>query len=82
MKFREQPYVITSLPDMPSDPTNRQGAPARDRAWIFSFLIAPSGVLGNGVIHGGVLGYLLSLQGVASGTQAHLICLLSLPTSL
>jgi PAT family beta-lactamase induction signal transducer AmpG len=67
---------------MPTDITVPQDAPARDRPWIFGLLIAPSGVLGNGVIQGGVLGYLLSLQSVDSGTQAHLIGLLSLPTSL
>jgi MFS transporter, PAT family, beta-lactamase induction signal transducer AmpG len=67
---------------MPTDTTIRHAQPPRDRAWLFSLLIAPSGVLGNGVIQGGVLGYLLSLQAVDSGTQAHLIGLLSLPTSL
>ncbi|HEX4051797.1 MAG TPA: MFS transporter [Steroidobacteraceae bacterium] len=45
-------------------------------------LIAPSAVTANGVIQGGVLGYLLSMQHVSSGTQSHLIGLLALPTSL
>ena len=67
---------------MPSDITTAQEQSPRDRAWLYALLIAPSGVLGNGVIQGGVLSYLLSLQGIDSGTQAHLIGLLSLPTSL
>ncbi|HTT06308.1 MAG TPA: MFS transporter [Steroidobacteraceae bacterium] len=54
----------------------------RDRPWIFGILIAPSAVTANGVIQGGALGYLLSLQHVTSGTQSHLIGLLALPTSL
>jgi PAT family beta-lactamase induction signal transducer AmpG len=56
--------------------------PARERAWIFGLLIAPSAVVSNGVIQGGVLSYLLSLQGIGSGVQSHLIGLLALPTSL
>lgn len=55
---------------------------ARERAWLFGLLIGPSAVVANGVIQGGVVGYLLSVQGVGSGTQSHLIGLLSLPTSL
>jgi Major Facilitator Superfamily len=56
--------------------------PTRDRAWIFALLIAPSAVTANGVIQGGVLGYLLSVQHVSTGMQSHLIGLLALPTSL
>jgi PAT family beta-lactamase induction signal transducer AmpG len=58
------------------------GAPGKDRPWLFAFLIAPSAVVANGVIQGGVLAYLLSQQGVGSGGQSHLIDLLALPTSL
>jgi PAT family beta-lactamase induction signal transducer AmpG len=54
----------------------------RERPWIFGLLIAPSAVVANGVIQGGVLAYLLSVQGVGSGAQSHLIFLLALPTSL
>jgi MFS transporter, PAT family, beta-lactamase induction signal transducer AmpG len=54
----------------------------KDRPWLFAFLIAPSAVVANGVIQGGVLAYLLSQQGVGSGGQSHLIGLLALPTSL
>jgi PAT family beta-lactamase induction signal transducer AmpG len=56
--------------------------PERERAWIFGFLIAPSAVAMNGIIQGGVLTYLLSVQGVGSGMKSHLIGLLALPTSL
>jgi MFS transporter, PAT family, beta-lactamase induction signal transducer AmpG len=57
-------------------------APGSDRAWVFGLLIAPYGVLLQGIVQGGVLGYLLSRQGTGSAMQAHLIGLLSLPTSL
>lgn len=53
-----------------------------ERPWIFGFLIAPSAVVANGVIQGGVLGFLLSQQGIDSKVQSHLIALLALPTSL
>lgn len=52
------------------------------RPWIFGFLIAPSAVVANGVIQGGVLAFLLSQQGIGSKVQSHLIGLLALPTSL
>ncbi|HEV2647147.1 MAG TPA: hypothetical protein VGU46_12350 [Acidobacteriaceae bacterium] len=52
------------------------------RPWLFSLLIAPSAIVANGVIQGGVLAYLLSAQGVGAGRQAHTIWLLALPTSL
>ena len=45
---------------------------------MFGFLIAPSAVVANGVIQGGVLSYLLSMRGVGSGMQSHLIGLLAL----
>src|ERR1700722_19915066 len=54
----------------------------KERPWLFSLLIAPSAVMMNGVVQGGVLAYLLSQQGVGSGGQSHLIFLLSLPTWL
>jgi len=53
-----------------------------ERPWIFGFLIAPSAVVANGVIQGGVLAFLLSQQGIGSGQRSHLIALLALPTSL
>ncbi|MGA7158584.1 MAG: hypothetical protein WBY53_17190 [Acidobacteriaceae bacterium] len=62
-------------------------APADDgaggeRPWTYGLMIAPSAVLANGLVQGGVLGYLLSRQGVGSGGQSHMIFLLALPTSL
>jgi PAT family beta-lactamase induction signal transducer AmpG len=55
---------------------------ARERPWIFGLLIAPSAVVANGVIQGGVLAYLLSQQGMGSGEQSKLVQWLALPTSL
>ncbi len=56
--------------------------PESERGWIFGLLIAPYGVLLQGIVQGGVLGYLLSREGAGSAMQAHIIGLLSLPTSL
>jgi Na+/melibiose symporter-like transporter len=55
---------------------------AQERPWIFGFLIAPSAVVANGVVQGGVLAYLLSRQGIGSGAQSALISMLALPTML
>lgn len=63
-------------------PLGRPRERGSGRAWIFGLLIAPSAVTANGVVQGGVLGYLLSVQHVSSGMQSHLIGLLALPTSL
>lgn len=52
------------------------------RPWMYGLMIAPSAVLANGVVQGGVLAYLLSLAGMGSGVQSHLIFVLALPTSL
>jgi PAT family beta-lactamase induction signal transducer AmpG len=58
-------------------------APDRpERPWIFGLLIAPSAVVANGVVQGGVLAFLLSQQGIGSKVQSHLIGLLALPTML
>jgi PAT family beta-lactamase induction signal transducer AmpG len=54
----------------------------RELPWIYGLLIAPSAVVANGVVQGGVLAYLLSQQGVGSKGQSHLIFLLALPTWL
>jgi MFS transporter, PAT family, beta-lactamase induction signal transducer AmpG len=55
---------------------------AKERPWLFSLLIAPSAVVSNGVIQGGVLGYMLSQRGVSSGQASHMIAVASLPTML
>lgn len=57
-------------------------AATKDRPWLFSFLIAPSAVVANGVIQGGVLGYMLSQRGVTPGRASHMIAILALPTML
>jgi PAT family beta-lactamase induction signal transducer AmpG len=64
-------------------PLGESSAPDRpERPWVFGFLIAPSAVVANGVVQGGVLAYLLSQQGIGSKVQSHLIGLLALPTML
>jgi PAT family beta-lactamase induction signal transducer AmpG len=63
---------------MPGD----AAADGHERPWLYGLLIAPSAVVANGVIQGGVLAYLMSRQGMSSGSQSHLIGLLALPTSL
>lgn len=69
--------ALTETP--PADST----APDRpERPWLFGFLIAPSAVVANGVIQGGVLAFLLSQQGIGSKVQSHLVALLALPTML
>jgi hypothetical protein len=64
-------------------PQRESSAPARpERPWLFGFLIAPCGIVANGVIQGGVLAFLLSQQGIDSNVQSHVISLLALPTML
>src|SRR3569623_666794 len=52
------------------------------RPWLYSLLIAPSAVLMNGVIQGGVIGYLGRQQGISTDRVAGIIALLALPTSI
>jgi PAT family beta-lactamase induction signal transducer AmpG len=54
----------------------------QDRPWLYSLLIAPSAVVANGVIQGGALAYMLSVQGIGSGRQSRMMFLLGLPTWL
>jgi MFS transporter, PAT family, beta-lactamase induction signal transducer AmpG len=56
-------------------------AVAKEKPWIYGFLIAPAGVVANGVIQGGVLGYLLTQQHVSTGRQSALIAALAFPTT-
>src|SRR5579864_4671646 len=65
-----------------SAPVQQVEPVGKERPWLFSLLIAPSAVVANGVIQGGVLAYLLSQQGVGSEGRSRLIDLLALPTSL
>src|SRR5580692_3699038 len=61
----------------PSGPSARGGRP-----WLFSLLIAPSAVLMNGVVQGGVLSYLMRQHGVGIGRIGAIVSLISWPTSL
>jgi PAT family beta-lactamase induction signal transducer AmpG len=72
--------VLTAIPPREGSVSDRPERP--ERAWIFGFLVAPSAVVANGVIQGGVLAFLLSQQGIGSKVQSHLIGLMALPTSL
>lgn len=60
----------------------QDGKAPREHSWLFGLLIAPSAATANGVIQGGVLAYLLSLQHIGSGGQAHLLAILGIPTWL
>ena len=62
--------------------TGSAGTPAKDRPWIFGLLIAPSAVVANGIIQGGVLGFLLTQQGMKIDAASHWLTILALPTSL
>ncbi|MDQ2925237.1 MAG: Acatn family MFS transporter, partial [Acidobacteriota bacterium] len=63
--------------------TLQEGVAAKaERPWLFGLLIAPSAVVANGVIQGGVLAFLLSQQGIGSAERSHVVALLALPTSL
>lgn len=53
-----------------------------DRPWLYSFLIAPSAVLMNGVIQGGVIGYLARQQGISELKTSQIISTLALPTMI
>ncbi|MEO6923399.1 MAG: hypothetical protein ABI142_06190, partial [Bryocella sp.] len=63
-------------------PVRADSGMPRERPWIFGLLIAPSAVVANGIIQGGVLGYLLSEQGMRIDVASHWISILALPTSL
>jgi MFS transporter, PAT family, beta-lactamase induction signal transducer AmpG len=54
----------------------------RSRPWLYALLIAPSAVLMNGVIQGGVIGYLGRQQGISGTRVADIVALLALPTSI
>ena len=65
------------------DPLAQGGAVAgKERPWLYALLIAPSAVLANGVIQGGVLAYLMRQQGIGIGRISHIISLLALPTMI
>ena len=55
---------------------------ARERPWLYGLLVAPNAVLANGIIQGGVLGFLMRQQGIGVGQTSHVIALLGLPTTI
>ena len=57
-------------------------AEIHERPWVFGLLIAPSAVVANGVIQGGILAYLMSRQGISGLRAAQIISLLTLPTTI
>src|SRR4051794_15525329 len=61
---------------------NNSPAKGPARPWLYSLLIAPSAVLANGVVQGGVLGYLARQQGISSLRTSQIISLLALPTMI
>lgn len=54
----------------------------KERPWLYGLLIAPSGIVTNGVVQGGVLAYVLRQQGVDIARISSLVTLLALPTML
>lgn len=52
------------------------------RPWLYSLLIAPSAVLMNGVVQGGVLAYLARQQAIEELRTSQIISMLSLPTMI
>ena len=62
--------------------SDKPAAKGPSRPWLYSLLIAPSAVLMNGVIQGGVLGYLGRQQGISGTRVADVVGLLALPTSI
>ena len=75
--YREE-SSLAHVPDVASAEPKAAG----DRPWIFGLLIAPSAVVANGVIQGGVLSYLLTQEGMKIDVAAHWLSILALPTSL
>jgi MFS transporter, PAT family, beta-lactamase induction signal transducer AmpG len=55
--------------------------PARDRPWLFAFLITPEAVISLGLLSG-ALTYLLRDQGVSPGRAASIAALLALPHAI
>lgn len=56
---------------MPAPNADRKRAPGRERPWVFGLLIAPYGVLLQGIVQGGVLGFLLSLGELCVSGSGH-----------
>ncbi|HEU5351724.1 MAG TPA: hypothetical protein VFU55_09010 [Terracidiphilus sp.] len=68
----------------PSEPCTSPAAAssaAKERPWLFAFLIAPTAVIDVGLVNG-ALGFLLRRQGVAPAHIAALIALLTIPHTI
>jgi PAT family beta-lactamase induction signal transducer AmpG len=63
-------------------PLTEPEAVRAERPWIYGLLIAPSAVVSNGIIQGGVLAYIMRQQGISGLRASQLISLLSLPTMI
>ena len=63
---------------MPSPAQPEVTSAARERPWLFNFLIAPDAVVSIGVVNG-ALSFLLRNQGVSPAHAASIVALLSLP---
>jgi PAT family beta-lactamase induction signal transducer AmpG len=61
---------------------NEPATKGPSRPWLYSLLIAPSAVLANGVVQGGVIGYLARQQGISSLRTSQIISMLALPTMI
>jgi MFS transporter, PAT family, beta-lactamase induction signal transducer AmpG len=57
-------------------------AKTNERPWVFGLMIAPSSVVANGVIQGGILAYLMSRQNISGLRASQIISLLTLPTTI
>jgi MFS transporter, PAT family, beta-lactamase induction signal transducer AmpG len=57
-------------------------AKSSERPWVFGLMIAPSSVVANGVIQGGILAYLMSRQSISGLRASQIISLLTLPTTI
>jgi PAT family beta-lactamase induction signal transducer AmpG len=74
--------LVTPIEAPTGTPVGPPAVAGPERPWLFALLIAPSAVVANGVIQGGVLAYLLRQQGVGIGHISAIISLVSLPTVL
>jgi len=61
---------------------DQPAAKGPSRPWLYSLLIAPSAVVANGVVQGGVIAYLARQQGITQFRTSQIISLLSLPTMI
>jgi MFS transporter, PAT family, beta-lactamase induction signal transducer AmpG len=68
------------MPEVVLEQVAGQPSTQKERPWLFGLLIAPNGVLANGLISG-VLFYLLRNHGVGIGRSSEIVALLIIPQS-